>query len=104
METSKVVPPPLGEPPPRLTPPTLRNAGLHIAGQPRSKAEVLPERVKKKPPASTLRASGLQKRLEDRDFEMVFTESNTILGLAVEQHDESWGGGGPLMSLFLSVI
>lgn len=58
METSKVVPPPLGEPPSPLTPPTLPAAqsgavrtGLRIAGEPREQIRGPLQEEKKKSPA-----------------------------------------------------
>lgn len=85
METSKVVPPPLGEPPSPLTPPPLPAAqsgaertGLCIANQRSS------WKGKKEIPSPSLGTSGLQKWIEEKVFEMLLTESKTILGLAVE--------------------
>lgn len=68
METSKVVPPPLGEPPPRLTPPPLAAAPSRaartrsVSGSPRSTAELLGRRKSPRQPSEhQLCGSGLRR-------------------------------------------
>lgn len=63
METSKVVPPPLGEPPPRLTPPPLAAARTRsVSGSPGSTAELLGRRKSPRQPSEhQLCGSGLRR-------------------------------------------
>lgn len=101
METSKVVPPPLGEPPspshssypPGSTKRGCEDQAAH-RGEPGDQSPGPLQSGKKKSPASTLGAASLQKQIEERGFEMLFTESKTIVGLAVERHDKSGVCGG----------
>lgn len=87
METSKGVPPPFGEPPPCFTPPPLaadrgRAAGTRsVSESPRSTAELLGKGREGNPSLSPRGITSVE-GTEERDFEVPFTRSKTILGFA----------------------